>query len=101
MFDPWQILRDAGLPLALPRSARPPSVELLGEAVRRAIGESPTGRDAEALAAFLLAWRHHWPSSFAKTCDDQIVSWAARHRGDPDRYLKLRRIALANLATVL
>jgi hypothetical protein len=101
MSDPWQILRDAGLPLALQRSTRTPSLPELGSAVRAAIAQHPDGRDAEALAAFVLAWHQHWPSSFATTCTADVLEWADRHRSDPGRYLKLRRIALANLASVL
>lgn len=101
MADPWQILRDAGLPLATPRTNRLPTVAELGAAVRAAVAQEPTGREADALTAFVFAWRQHWPSSFADVCDDTILHWAERNLRDPDRFLKLRRIALANLATVL
>ncbi len=62
---------------------------------------SAAGRDAEALAAFILAWRGHWPSSFAGVLGDDEISWAEQHRADAGRYLKLRRIAIANLAHIL
>jgi len=101
MADPWQILRDAGLPLATARGDRTPSTAELSAAARAAIAQSPTGREAEALAAFILAWSQHWPVSFAAACDDSMVEWASRNSLDPNRYLKLRRIALANLASVL
>jgi len=101
MADPWQILRDAGLPVASARTDRVPSVTELAAAVREAIAGAPIGRDAEALAAFVLAWSQHWPSSFAAVGDDAILDWAHRNCSDADRYLKLRRLALANLATVL
>lgn len=101
MADSWQILRAAGLPLAIPPADAVPSVTELGAAVRAAIAQSPTGRDAEALAAFVLAWSQHWPSSFAVSCDEDVLAWAAQNRFDENRYLKLRRIALANLASVL
>ncbi len=61
-------------------------------------------REAEALGAFLLAWRQAWPSSFAATFAASAASveaWARRQLGDDDRYLKLRRIAIANLSTLL
>jgi hypothetical protein len=61
-------------------------------------------REAEALGAFLLAWRQAWPSSFAATfgaAGASIEAWARRQLTDDDRYLKLRRIAISNLSTLL
>jgi hypothetical protein len=104
MHDAWQILRDGGLPLALPVSGATRSSEELAAATRAAIAERPTGREAEALAAFVFAWHHHWPGSFARELGadaDAIVGWASRNAVDEGRYLKLRRIALENLARVL
>ena len=102
MSDAWQILRDAGLPMAGVRHAPPPDAALIAAAVREAISTGATGRDAEALAAFVLAWRGHWPSSFAAALGEgEVVTWAEQHRDDPGRFLKLRRIAIANLATIL
>ncbi|HVK83118.1 MAG TPA: hypothetical protein VM513_03375 [Kofleriaceae bacterium] len=104
MLGPWQILRDGGLPLALPRSGARPSARELADAARAAIASGPSARDADALAAFLLAWEHHWPSSFHAALDRDAVTiaqWARAHTGDENRYLKLRRIALENLSTVL
>lgn len=100
--DRWQILRDAGLPLAGDREVRPHDVAAIAAAVRDAVAARASGREADALAAFILAWRGHWPTSFARVLgDDHIAQWAEEHRGDPGRYLKLRRIAIANLAQVL
>lgn len=100
--DAWQILRDAGLPMAGARHAPPRAPEVIATAVREAIASVPHGRDAEALAAFVLAWRGHWPTSFASALGEgEIVAWAEQHRIDPGRFLKLRRLAIANLATVL
>lgn len=104
MLDPWQILRDGGLPLSLPRSGSTPSVEELGDAARAAIAASPGGREADALAAFLLAWAQHWPTSFRAAHGEDaasVAAWASAHTTDENRYLKLRRIALENLATVV
>lgn len=104
MLDPWQILRDGGLPLSLPRTGRAPTVQELGEATRAAIATSPRGRDADALAAFVLAWAQHWPTSFRAAHGDDapaVVAWASAHTSDENRYLKLRRIALENLASVV
>jgi hypothetical protein len=104
MQDAWQLLRDGGLPLAEPRRDRRPSARELAGATRAAIASHPSGREAEALAAFLLAWHHHWPRSFADAHGADataVVDWATRHVIDDNRYLKLRRIALENLADVV
>ncbi len=76
----------------------------LADATQAAIASDPTGRDAEALAAFVFAWHHHWPAVFASEYagdGDAILAWCARHTIDDNRYLKLRRIALENLSRVL
>lgn len=113
MDDAWQILRDGGLPLALPISGKPRSSQELATATRAAIAQQPTGRNAEALAAFVFAWHHHWPGCFERefgadlheppVVEDAaaVVAWAARNAVDQDRYLKLRRIALERLAHIL
>jgi hypothetical protein len=104
MRDAWQILRDGGLPLAAPRSGVHPEPAALAAAVRTAIASNPDGRDADALAAFVFAWHHHWPTSFATElggASADVLDWARAHTPDADRYLKLRRIAVENLATVL
>ena len=104
MDDVWQILRDGGLPLALPSSGMTRSSEELAIATRTAIAQQPTGREAEALAAFVFAWHHHWPGSFARELGAHalsVVDWASRNAVDEERYLKLRRIALENLARIL
>jgi hypothetical protein len=100
----WQILRDAGVPLASERgSARPTPAEIRA-AVSTVIATAVGPREAEALGAFLLAWRHAWPSSFAATFGAAAASvegWARHQLTDEDRYLKLRRIAIANLSILL
>lgn len=105
MGDAWQILRDAGLPLDGPRApVFEHGLAELAAATRAAVGESPSGRPAEALAAFVLAWQQHWPATFASAFGvdaDTLVDWASRQFTDPGRYLKLRRIALAQLAHVV
>jgi hypothetical protein len=104
MQGAWQILRDGGLSLATAGTGQRRTAEELAAAVRAAIADAPDGRDAEALAAYVLAWHHHWPTAFAAALGDAAsttVAWANEHAIDPDRYLKLRRIALENLAQVL
>lgn len=81
-----------------------PSIDELAAATRTAIVEPPQGRDAEALAAWLLGWQHHWPASFAAAFAGDgaaLLAWASGQFSDDGRYLKLRRLAIANLATIL
>ena len=105
MATAWQILRDAGLPLAIEGThAKPPDSSSIATAMRAAIAEEPVGRDAEALAAFVFAWQQHWPSSFAQevgASSTDILEWARSHVLDEGRYVKLRRIAIENLSRIL
>ena len=103
MASPWQLLRAGGLPLAIEPAAVKPSEAQLASAVHAAVAESPVGRDAEALAALIVAWRHHWPAAFAHAFGDgdALEAWATAQLPDDNRYLKLRRIAIENLSHVL
>jgi hypothetical protein len=104
MRSPWQILRDGGLPLAIERTGATPTATELAFATKAAIAERPTGRDSEALAALVFAWHHHWPAVFQDEFGDLgagLLSWAGQQFSDDNRYLKLRRIAIENLAHVL
>jgi hypothetical protein len=79
-------------------------VSELADATRAAVEEHPTGRDSEALAAFVFAWHHHWPQVFRGAFGDsagRLLTWAGQQFSDDGRYLKLRRIAIENLAHVL
>ena len=52
----------------------------------------------------MFAWHQHWPDSFASELGDDaeaVVAWATLNAIDENRYLKLRRIALENLARIL
>jgi hypothetical protein len=55
----------------------------------------------DALWAWLRAFRQHWPKRFEETLGstgDAALEALARRPCDPNRYLKLRRIALEQLA---
>ena len=55
----------------------------------------------ECLRAWLRAFRHHWPERFEAilgTMGARTLSDLERFSYDQNRYLKLRRIAIANLA---
>ena len=106
MESAWQILIRGGVPLAGEREGPLVSAVALGEAVRAVLASPtpPAGREREALAAFLLAWQKEWPTTFASIFGDEagdLVAWARSSIPDPNRYLKLRRIAVANLAELL
>jgi hypothetical protein len=104
MRSPWQILRDGGLPLATDRTNASTTVNELAAATRAAVAENPGGRDSEALAAFVFAWHHHWPRVFQGIFGEAgagLLAWAGQQFSDDGRYLKLRRIAIENLAHVL
>jgi hypothetical protein len=79
-------------------------VDELATATRAAVAEKPAGREGEALVAFVFAWHHHWPRVFQSVFGDAglgLLAWAGQHFSDDGRYLKLRRIAIENLAHVL
>ncbi len=110
MDDPWEILKDAGLPDG---AARPrPQGPLDGERLRAAVAnldEHPdtlSPRRLELLLAWLQGGYHHWPRRFAEILGpvgaryrDHLAA-AAENVVDPNRYLKLRRIAIENLSAV-
>lgn len=105
MDDAWRTLHRAGLPLAGRRHGPPPPPEEMARCVRELVrNSSGAGREREALAAFVLAWADHWPSSFRRHFPDdgsRLVAWAEAIADDADRRIKLRRIAIENLASVL
>jgi hypothetical protein len=81
-----------------------PAVDELAAAVRSAIATEPSGRPRDALSAFVLAWYRQWPRSFARALGSSapsVIAWADAAVSDPNRYLKLSRIATAHLAHVL
>lgn len=79
------------------------SVEELARATLAAVAGAPAGRQAEALAAWIFAWHHHWPDGFRHAFGEgnELLAWATMQVADTGRYLKLRRIAIENLAQVL
>lgn len=99
------VLCQAGVPIGAPRQ---PSTTLEIAMIRAALDAlAPHDLDdieAVCLRAWIDAWRQHWPSSYAR----EIASSAERVRLaledralDENRYLKLRRIAIENLAAAL
>jgi hypothetical protein len=76
----------------------------MATAASAAIASAPSGRDRDALSAFVLAWRRQWPRSFARAFGanaSSVAGWADAAVTDASRYIKLSRIAMAHLATIL
>ena len=76
-------------------------------AVREALSSIEVDALSEVQQVVLVAWleafRHHWPDRFARDLGDYEELRNALHRRplDQNRYLKLRRIAVENLAAAL
>lgn len=102
-MDSWKTLRSAGLPegAARPSEGGPLAAEEVAAAVR-ALGERAdalTEAERDPLAAWLAAFHHHWPDRYRAILGEAGEALRQRVRPtDPNRYLKLRRIAVENLA---
>ena len=102
----WQTLLQGGVPVGAPRRRTElPSPGELAQAVEVVAASAARSRDsrAEALYAFLMAWSSHWPDSFARELGrgQEHLRNLLPARIDLNRYLKLRRIAVANLSRLL
>ena len=62
---------------------------------------APTSRQAEALTAFLLALRDHFPTAFHRCFRRSAVETGLEAQPYSGRIIKLRRMALARLAEIL
>jgi hypothetical protein len=105
MRSAWDVLTEAGVPDGAARV--PPAVSLDAAAIAAAlssIGETADRlrpHERECLAAWLAAFRHHWPDRFTALLGplgDRVLHRCTAGDFDPNRYLKLRRIATENLA---
>jgi hypothetical protein len=103
--ETWEVLRDAGVPdgAIRPRGTGPLDARSVARALREAVlkGQPLETSEAECLAAWLGAFSHHWPDRFIAILGDAGHEALAHLRNavlDPNRYLKLRRIAIENLA---
>ena len=96
-------LIEAGVPLAgTPRSAGPaPSAERLRAALAATLTQAPNGPAAEALHGWLRAFRAGWPQAFETELGDVgklTLARLSKADHEPGRLIKLRRIAMSNLA---
>jgi len=105
MREAWEVLRDAGVPDG---AIRPVAVGSLDApalvAALRGVSERADRLctlERECLAAWLEAFRRHWPDRFAEILGplgaEALESLRAQAL-DAGRYLKLRRIAIENLS---
>jgi hypothetical protein len=105
----WESLCDWGVPSG---AIRPASSQALdGEEVRDAVATLVNQEfaglsqgDRESLLAWLRALRHHWPGWFEPALGpvgQDAITLLDDGEIDDNRYLKLRRIAIANLAARL
>jgi len=103
--DEADLLANAGVPVGPPRPAPrmlPDDAELRRATL--ALASRLTAEETVPYAAWLGAWEHHWPSRFERVFGAEGRALHARWRAeivDPNRYLKLRRIAIENLSGVL
>jgi hypothetical protein len=103
--DAIEILARAGAPVGPPRalpSSLPNDAELRRAAHWVASHLAPA--DLVPHVAWLSAFRHHWPTRFFDLFGQRGEELLAELRcavDDENRYLKLRRIAVENLAAVL
>ncbi len=105
-MDPWKTLIDAGLPdgAARPVDKGPLEDQLIARAIHELASRVAdlTERERDPLAAWLSAFSHHWPSRFRDVFGEEGQALLQRVQPtDPNRYLKLRRIAIENLAARL
>lgn len=103
--DEIELLMAAGVPQGAVRETPRalPDPEALREAMFAVASELDDG-ELTPYVAWLAAWEHHWPASFAEVFGERGAALLARLRPrvpDGNRYLKLRRIAIENLARVL
>ncbi|PIS11623.1 MAG: hypothetical protein COT73_03000, partial [Bdellovibrio sp. CG10_big_fil_rev_8_21_14_0_10_47_8] len=61
----------------------------------------PKAREWEALAAFILALRHHFPKVYQRLESMSSTANMMISKNDSGRLLKLRRIAIANMSEYL
>jgi hypothetical protein len=107
MTDGWEALLEAGVPFG---AARPPPTAMPRGRVREAVASAEdllaqlSIPQREALYAWLRAYQAHWPKGFERVLGapgTRLLALLDREGPrDPNRYLKLRRIALENLSKV-
>lgn len=107
MSDGWKVLLDAGVPFG---AIRPAPARLQSAVVRAAAKqllpsvEKLDRRERDALYAWLRGFHRHWPKQFKRVLGSdgaKLLAKLEQDPPDPNRYLKLKRIAVENLAAVV
>lgn len=106
MDSDWKLLVQMGLPLGpifTLLDAHAVKADAILAAVGRLSSEPLDPTETDALSAWLSAFNHHWPSAFSQVLGEVGASSLRTllPKVEPNRYLKLRRIAIANLANLL
>jgi hypothetical protein len=108
MHQGWEVLRTAGVPDGAVR--RPSEGRLdpssIAAAVQEVVADAHRleAAERECLAAWLGAFQHHWPDRFAAILGsdgERALQSLGTESVDRNRYLKLRRIAIENLAALV
>ncbi len=107
LSDAWNLLVKWGLPdgpaRPAPRGSFDPATVREAVLVVGCSARLATPKVAPLLA-WLRAWRHHWAACFIETfgaAGDELIGELRARLDDQNRYLKLRRIAIQNLAGIL
>jgi hypothetical protein len=101
----WSIVSSAGLPddaIRPPPRVLPPASSLR-DALKTLARVRLSTREQELVLSWLSGWEHHWPQRFATMVGSDGTRLLARLRTsdlDPNRCLKLRRIAIENLSRI-
>jgi len=107
MRDDWELLKTSGLPDGAIRAKPSGPLDADLRAVVARMTEDLDRLDPsrrEPLLAWLKAWKHHWPEQFERTLGwvgERCLTKLETTPTDPNRYLKLRRIAVENLSRLL
>jgi hypothetical protein len=106
MADAWDRLIEMGLPDGAPHRRDPRAFS--DQAARAALSSIAVDKietsRREPLLAWLRGYRHHWPDRWTREMGglgETKIAELERLPIDENRYLKLRRIAIANLAQLI
>lgn len=101
-MEDLSLLEAAGVPIGAPRPVRSiPDPDALRATLEELSRTRIPEELKEPLRAWLRGYRHHWPEEFVTTLGSAgaaLLEVLEAEESDPNRYLKLRRIAIANLA---
>lgn len=103
----WKVLVEAGVPHG---AIRPPPTCLNEAQVRTAVRkifsqvDALERRERDALHAWLRGFKRHWQKGFERILGDdgdRLLAKLEEDSPEDNRYLKLKRIAVENLASLV